>query len=296
MTDRPTHLGQLLDFTYDRTWRESKNARSVASIIKNLRTLYITMRWGSRMLGETAISDTPADLGLQLKDSLKARGYANATINRYLSCIKRSLRDAVDYGWGLHQIPVIRYLKESPPRERVVTTAELTALVQHASTQSHRVAALIAFMSETGCRLGEALELAASDVNTEEREATFRDTKNGDTRTIALTDTALGALHMVATAPHSEDVSPGFQSRAFQVSRSTFRRVWREAKKRAGLLADAELVPHCLRHTVATKLVRKGVPLPMVASYLGHKSLATTMRYTHLTAKDQEPVMEALNS
>ncbi|MCM1003543.1 MAG: site-specific integrase [Candidatus Gastranaerophilales bacterium] len=38
---------------------------------------------------------------------------------------------------------------------------------------------------------------------------------------------------------------------------------------------------HDLRHTVATRLVEKGVPLPVVQEILGHSKIETTMRYTH---------------
>lgn len=39
---------------------------------------------------------------------------------------------------------------------------------------------------------------------------------------------------------------------------------------------------HDLRHTVATRLVEKGVPLPVVQEILGHAKIETTMRYTHV--------------
>ena len=38
---------------------------------------------------------------------------------------------------------------------------------------------------------------------------------------------------------------------------------------------------HDLRHTVATRLVEKGVPIPVVQEILGHSKIETTMRYAH---------------
>jgi integrase len=271
----PRTIGELLDFTYSRTWRNTKNAASVRSIIRALKILR----------SQTLLSDLTPTFGVDLIEELAKQGKSAATINRYLSCLKRAFRDASDYRWILGPSPALQPLKEAPSRDRLVQPYELKALVQAASETNMVAACLIGFLSETGCRLGEALGLVIGDVSVVDQEATFRDTKNGTTRTIALTEVALGAISLARE----------WEGRCFPISRSAFRRAWVAAKKAADLV-DVTLVPHTLRHTVATKLVREGVALPLVASFLGHKSIATTMRYTHLTAADQGPVLEALQS
>ena len=52
---------------------------------------------------------------------------------------------------------------------------------------------------------------------------------------------------------------------------------------------------HDLRHTAATRMVEKGIPLPVVQELLGHAKISTTMRYTHAMPEQKQLAIAVLN-
>ena len=69
-------------------------------------------------------------------------------------------------------------------------------------------------------------------------------------------------------------------------------RAWDRARQKAEL---PELRIHDTRHNVGTSLTSEGVPLPLVAAALGHRSLASTARYAHATTKAAHEAVDKLS-
>ena len=95
-------------------------------------------------------------------------------------------------------------------------------------------------------------------------------------------------LELGALAPHPRDPV----SQAFLLPRYRARRTWEQNLRRsfadtARLAGCAKrVVPHQLRHTFATEMVRLGVSLPALMQMLGHKDIRMTLRYVEVAQLD----------
>jgi len=83
----------------------------------------------------------------------------------------------------------------------------------------------------------------------------------------------------------SEDSPYLFPSKDSHISVGSVQQYMRRLAKKAGL-NNIRCYPHKIRHTAATKLIAKGASDYVVKDILGHRSLQTTLKYTHLQLGD----------
>lgn len=172
---------------------------------------------------------------------------------------------------------------------QVLNEAEVKALVEAPISQRDR--AIILLMLYAGLRVQEVSWLKRSSLDLV--TGSVRVLGKGDKeRMVPLHHRLVSCLQywMFCTSGHADDaLFPGYRDGALK-PRALAKVVGRAAFD-AGL---RPISPHILRHTFATRLLRKGVNLRIVQELLGHASLSTTAIYTHLTTDDLAKAVDKL--
>jgi integrase/recombinase XerD len=156
------------------------------------------------------------------------------------------------------------------------------------SSSSHyrmlRNLALIDLLFATGIRVGEVSALDIRDFFV--REAAFRVQGKGgrdrlafivDEETVRIQRAHLEARGSIKTESPALFINATGQRLSTQGITNVVARLRQAARIRR------HVTPHMLRHTVATLLLRNGLDIRVVQEFLGHASIATTQRYTHVT-------------
>lgn len=275
MTDETQNVMVLWDRYGDLLWENGPHKSACLGYIIEIGEIM-------QRRGLAGFDNTLIDL---LTAEFRARGNRNSTVNRKLAALSKLLRKHHRNG-GLDRLPDFRKLPEKNGRIRFLTPEEETMLLRSLANEAQENAELAGFLVSTGARVGEALKLAWSDVSSS--HATFWDTKAGSPRTIPLSQQARemvrARLGKSRPGPFSTIRYPNFLN------------AWNRAKKRAGMASDPDIVPHILRHTCASRLAQAGVDIKRIQEFLGHKTLAMTLRYAHLSPKHLDVCASALDN
>jgi integrase len=208
-----------------------------------------------------------------------------STFNKELWTVKNICKCAVDWGY-MKASPAqsVKRMKEPNGRVRYLTAEERETLIREANAtlRLYIVAAL-----QTGARRSELIRLRWKDVDFKTRTVRFANTKNGDSRSVPMTDT-LGALIQGFARPLDPE-APVFPEREPLVLTRAFTRLIQR-------LGFKDLTFHDLRHDAASTLAMAGVPLRTVAEILGHRDMRMTTRYSHLSPQHLREAIKALDT
>lgn len=222
-----------------------------------------------KALGETFGPLRPDQIDRPLCRGYTARrrqeGRQDGTIAKELSCIRSALY------WHDRNTPAKIELPPRPaPRDRYLTRAEYSRLRLAAKRDPH-VYAFVVLGLATAARKQAVLDLTWSRVDFDRGLIRLWSGEGGKGRaTVPMTRHArrtLRALRRAATTPYVIE----YGGRKV----GSIKRGFASACRRAGL---EDVTPHTLRHTAAVWMAERGVPMTVIAQYLGHSDDRITQR------------------
>jgi integrase len=219
---------------------------------------------------------------------LREKNNSRATINRKLALLRKMMGVAYKRGYIQRKLD-IRLHKETQGRVRYLSEKEEKTLLELAIRRGeYDVYDVIVVLLDTGIRWGELLKLTSKDIDWNQGKfgvLHIWETKTNFPRSVPMTERVKDILKKRAKK---------YRGRLFPYHQFWLRSRWVKLKEEMGLKEDHQFVPHCLRHTCASRLVQRGVPFVVVKEWLGHKSERTTLRYAHIAPETLYKAVEVL--
>lgn len=283
----PTFAAFAQEFlaNYVRPNNKPSEAETKASILR----LHLTPAFGAVPLDQITVRAIERYKATKLGSGLSAK-----TVVNHLTVLRRLLVVAAEWDL-LTKVPTIAWLKLPEPEFDFLDFSEAERLVHHADEQWRP---MIVVALRTGLRLGELLALRWEDVDLVAGRLLVRRSlvrgvlgtpKSGKSREVPLSPEA---VRMLKAHRHLKGELVFCDADGqFLTKNQTKHPLWRAAKH-AGLRS---LGWHVLRHTFASHLAMRGVPIISIQQMLGHSTIEMTMRYAHLAPAINRQAVELLD-
>ena len=143
-------------------------------------------------------------------------------------------------------------------------------------------------MIDLGCRVNELLGLEKRFVDYDNNQINFNDRKNDQAVAVPMTNRVQNVMSEHCSNKKDFD-------KVFSLNYSELNAIWQKARKDLGYADKKFYTLHLCRHTCASRLVQRGVPILLVKDWLGHEDIENTMIYAHLAPKALHSVVNVLN-
>jgi len=232
------------------------------------------------------LDEVTAVICIEYRRYLEKSGIKGATINRHLSAIGAVLTFAMNIG-AIKSKPSVGLTRQEEPDTRAFTKEQVREMIQHhVNNGDHWVADMIRLSCLTGMRLGEIIALPQVDINPSTMELWLppKVTKTNQGRFVSL------------AAGDALKAAERLQSCIARVyTPRKFRDRWDDVKSRMGFRTQGWFKFHACRHFAASNMANAHMNVLVVANQLGHRSIATTQKYYHGSAKARAEAVSALS-
>ncbi len=210
---------------------------------------------------------------------------SNSSIQRKLS----TLRSFFEYLQELKvltknaskAIPTPKVKRKLPA---VLTEQEADILVNTLNDDEHvRERVLLELMYSCGLRVSEVCNLTWNDIHYSSRQIIVKKGKGAKDRIVPMTDLLIKEIKKYYKTLEIENQFVFSNQKGNRLSERIVQKIMKDTLIKSGISTHA--TPHTLRHSYATHLLSNGANLRAIQELLGHSSLSTTQKYTHLDLK-----------
>ena len=253
--------------------KDQRNYVSKAGIIR--RTL---------LASRPAANLTPQDIDVWLKEHCKTP----ATANRYKAFLSLCYREGIANGKvSVNPVRSVRPRKEPKGRQRFLSREEYKTLHDIVAEKFPEHLAEFVVSVHTGMRLSEQYSLKWRQVHLDRKRIELTETKNTEPRTVHLNQVAVDAIESIRPAkPKPADLVFTSATKDFT------QRAWFEPCLEAAKIEDYTW--HNNRHTFCSWLAMAGASIKEIQEAAGHKTIAMSARYAHLSPQHTAAVVDRL--
>lgn len=226
---------------------------------------------------------------------LSEQGASRSTLSRKTAAVRNFCRWAIDHDVLAHDPSAsLASARVDQRLPQVLTLNDAATLMDYARAHARsgdatdlRNWAILELIYASGMRISELVGLNLTSIDYSGHTGRVLGKGNKE-RVVPLTDLALEAVQTwtVSGRPQLSNSDSGnalfIGDHGKRIDVRVVRSMFHREATRAGV---PDLAPHALRHTMATHLLEGGADLRSVQEILGHSSLQTTQRYTHVDSK-----------
>jgi site-specific recombinase XerD len=227
-------------------------------------------------------------------------------IKRYLSFMEKtesSAASSMNLALSTFKFFYCHVLKKDTAREQrrprqdkrlpvVLSKTEIKTLLETGQNLKHRLLLMMVYAS--GLRVSEVVRLRRQDVDLSRKTIIINAGKGCKDRYTILSNSVINALKRYYVKNNiTKWIFPGADQDKPLSIRSA-QRACEQAMKKANIQKDVSI--HSLRHTFATHLLESGTDIRYIQELLGHASIKTTARYTHVVRRKTLKIASPLDT
>ncbi len=175
----------------------------------------------------------------------------------------------------------------------VLGEKEIAGLFNALANLKHKAILFTAYSA--GLRVSEVVGLRLKDIDSDRMQIKIVAAKGKKDRYVGLSPVVLDILRAYIKREKLKPTTYLFEAEkaGLPYSARSAQKVFQRAKEKAGIRKDVSF--HSLRHSFATHLLEKGIDIRFIKDILGHFSIKTTERYTHITNRKLIQIISPLD-